>query len=204
MNNLQKQQKIGVFIARFQPLHKAHLFVIEKALKECDKLVIMLGSSNKENMPRNPFNFRLRKELLSESLSNEHDMTKIQIYQFPDWSEENLITDDAVWGHYLYYNIVSRINQKNFTLYYSDNPDIVKNWFDDEVKHFISFCFLDRQKVFEGLSSTKIRQALLDFTPEAKKYLYKFLPEAVFERVEELREILIKVHTNPKKDFSMK
>lgn len=204
MNNTQKTQKIGVFIARFQPLHKAHLYVIEKALKDCDKLIIMLGSSNKENMPRNPFNFRLRKELLSESLSNEHDMTRIQIYQFPDWSEENLITDDAVWGHYLYYNIVSRINQKNFTLYYSDSPEIVKNWFDDEVKQFISFCFLDRQKVFEGLSSTKIRQALLSYTKEDKKYLYKSLPEAVFERVEELREIIVKVYNNPKSDFTMK
>lgn len=200
----QKPIKIGVFIARFQPLHKAHMYVIEKALKECDKVVIMLGSSNKENMPRNPFNFRLRKELLSESLSNVHDMTKIQIYQFPDWSQENKVNDDIVWGHYLYYNIVSRINQKNFTLYYSDNPDIVKNWFDDEVKDHISFCFLDRKKVFEGLSSTKIRQALLDFTPEAKKYLYKVLPEAVFERVEELREIIVKVHNNPTRDFDMK
>ncbi len=204
MNSPQTPLKIGVFIARFQPLHKAHIYVIEKALEECDKLVIMLGSSNKENMPRNPFNFRLRKELLSESLGSEQDMTKIQIYQLPDWSTENEITDDAVWGHYLYYNIVSRIGQKNFTLYYSDNPEIVKNWFDDEVKNYISFRFLDRKKVFEGISSTKIRQALLDFTPEAKKYLYKFLPEAVFERVEELREIIIKVHNNPRKDFTMK
>ena len=40
MNSLQNPAKIGVFIARFQPLHKAHMFVIEKALKECDKLVI--------------------------------------------------------------------------------------------------------------------------------------------------------------------
>lgn len=204
MSETQGTKKIGVFIARFQPLHKAHVYVIEKALKECDKVVIMLGSSNKENMPRNPFNFRLRKELLSESLSNNHDMTKIQIYQFPDWSEENLVTDDHVWGHYLYYNIVSRINQKNFTLYYSDNPDIVRNWFDDEVSRYISFCFLNRQKVFDGLSSTKIRGALLNFTEKDKKYLYKFLPEAVFERVEELRDIIVKVHKNPKKDFTMK
>lgn len=204
MGNEQKQLKIGVFLARFQPLHKAHMYVIEKALKDCDKLVIMLGSSNKENMPRNPFNFRLRKELLSESLNNEHDMTKIQIYQFPDWSEENLANDNSVWGHYLYYNIVSRIGQKEFTLYYSDNPEIAKSWFDDEVSKYISFCFLDRQKVFDGLSSTKIRQALLNFTSSDKKYLYKFLPEAVFERVEELHEIIVKVHKNPNKDFTMK
>lgn len=204
MNEPEKTLKIGVFIARFQPLHKAHMYVIEQALKECDKLVIMLGSSNKENMPRNPFNFRLRKELLSESLGNIHDMTRIQIYQFPDWSEENLENDNSVWGHYLYYNIVSRINQKSFTLYYSDNPEIAKAWFDDEVNKYISFKFLDRQKVFDGLSSTKIREALLNFTAKDKKYLYKFLPEAVFERVEELRDIIVKVHNNPKKDFTMK
>ena len=204
MQGEEKTLKIGVFIARFQPLHKAHMYVIEKALKDCDKVVIMLGSSNKENMPRNPFNFRLRKELLSESLSNEHDMTRIQIYQFPDWSEENLANDNAVWGHYLYYNIVSRIGQKYFTLYYSDDPEIAKAWFDDEVKRFISFCFLDRQKVFDGLSSTKIRAALLNYTPADKKYLYKFLPEAVFNRVDELHEIIEKVHKNPKKDFTMK
>ena len=204
MSENKEISKIGVFIARFQPLHKAHLHVIKQALKECDKLVIMLGSSNKENIPRNPFNFRLRKELLSESLSNEHDMTRIQIFQFPDWSEENRVADNTVWGHYLYYNIVSRINQKNFTLYYSDGPEIVKSWFDDEVNQYISFRFLDRQKVFDGLSSTKIRAALLSFTQEDKKYLYKVLPEAVFERVEELREIIVKVHNNPKKDFTMK
>lgn len=204
MSENNNVSKVGVFIARFQPLHKAHLYVIKQALKECDKLVIMLGSSNKENIPRNPFNFRLRKELLSESLSNEHDMTKIQIFQFPDWSEENRVADNTVWGHYLYYNIVSRINQKNFTLYYSDGPEIVKSWFDDEVNKYISFRFLDRQKVFDGLSSTKIRAALLNFSKEDKKYLYKVLPEAVFERVEELREIIVKVHNNPKKDFTMK
>lgn len=204
MQNEEKTLKIGVFIARFQPLHKAHMYVIEKALKDCDKVVIMLGSSNKDNMPRNPFNFRLRKELLSESLSNEHDMTRIQIYQFPDWSEENLANDDAVWGHYLYYNIVSRIGQKYFTLYYSDAPKIAEAWFDDEVKRFVSFCFLDRQKVFDGLSSTKIRAALLNYTTADKKYLYKFLPEAVFNRVDELHDIIVKVHKNPKKDFTMK
>ena len=200
----EKSLKVGVFLARFQPLHKAHMYVIERALKECDKLVIMLGSSNKENMPRNPFNFRLRKELLTESLGNLHDMTKIQIYQFPDWSAENLPNDDVVWGHYLYYNIVSRINQKNFTLYYSDDPNYVKNWFDDEVSKYVSFAFFNRQKVFDGLSSTKIREALLNFTEKDKKYLYKSLPEAVFERVEELHEIMVKVHKNPKNDFSMK
>ncbi len=200
----EKTLKIGVFLARFQPLHKAHMYVIEKALNDCDKVVIILGSSNKENIPRNPFNFRLRKELLSESLGNEHDMTKIQIYQIPDWSEENLKNDDAVWGHYLYYNIVSRINQKDFTLYYSDDPEIAKSWFDDEIKHHVSFCFLERKKVFDGLSSTKIREALLNFTDKDKRYLYKFLPEAVFERVEELHEIIVKVYKDPKKDFSMK
>ena len=50
----------GVFLARMQPLHNAHMCIIEKMCKECDKVVVMLGSSNKKDTLRNPFNIELR------------------------------------------------------------------------------------------------------------------------------------------------
>ena len=39
--------KVGVFLARMQPLHNAHLWLIDKALEENDKVLIVLGSENK-------------------------------------------------------------------------------------------------------------------------------------------------------------
>ncbi len=199
----ENKKNVGVFLARFQPLHNAHLYVIEKALQECDKLVIMLGSSNKRDMLRNPFSFELRKEMLKASLKNKEDLDRIEIYELPDWSQESIKEDDAIWGHYFYYNVVSRIGQKRFSLYYSDSPDVIKPWFDNEVKDYINLRLLERSKIMNGLSSTKIRNALLNLTPEDKQYLKQYLPPAVYNNVGELRKLWIKTIENPQSDFSM-
>ena len=37
--------KRALFIGRFQPFHKAHLSDVKLALKECDKIIIAIGSS---------------------------------------------------------------------------------------------------------------------------------------------------------------
>lgn len=198
-----ESKKVGVFLARFQPLHKAHLYCIEKALKECEKVVIVLGSSNKKDMLRNPFSFELRKEMLAASLENSADMDRIQIFELPDWSQESITEDNKVWGHYLYYNVVGHIHQKQFSIYYSDAPEIIKSWFDEEVSPYIDYRLMDRSSVFEGLSATKIRKAMLNYTPEDREYLKKFLPEPVFARIKELREIWLKVNESPVSDFSM-
>ena len=43
----------GVILARFQPVHNGHLALIKKAVKENDKVVLLVGSSDKFNI-RNP------------------------------------------------------------------------------------------------------------------------------------------------------
>lgn len=194
--------KIGVFLGRLQPPHKGHLAVIEKALSECDKVVIIIGSSNKKDTLRNPFSFELRKTLLINSLKKSEDKKRIKIYGLPDWSQEDKTEDNSIWGHYLYYNMVSRAGQKNFTFYYCDEADVIKSWFDDEVKKYIDFCVSDRT-FFEGISSTKIRNALINFSKDDKLYLKKYLPKAVYSQVNKLRDHLLKVSKKPNADFTM-
>lgn len=105
--------KVGVFLARFQPLHNGHLFMIEKALKENDKVLIVLGSANKQGMIRNPFSLEKRGLWLHDSLINKEDSLRIQIMELADWSTETDKEELTEWGHYLYYNIVANIRQKN-------------------------------------------------------------------------------------------
>lgn len=61
--------KCGVFLARMQPVHNAHLWLVNKSLEENDKVLIVLGSENKVDMLRNPYDINLRKQMLRECLT---------------------------------------------------------------------------------------------------------------------------------------
>ena len=54
--------KTGVFIARMQPIHNAHIWIIEKMLQECDNILIIIGSANKSGTLRNPFDVKFRED----------------------------------------------------------------------------------------------------------------------------------------------
>jgi len=50
--------RTGVFLARMQPVHNAHMYIVERACRENDKVIVMLGSANKKDMLRNPFDIK--------------------------------------------------------------------------------------------------------------------------------------------------
>ena len=80
-------KKVGVFLAGMKPVHNAHLFLVNKALEENDLVLIVLGSENKVDMLRNPYDISLREEILRECLT-EKDNKRINIVTLPDWSME--------------------------------------------------------------------------------------------------------------------
>ena len=193
-------KKVGVFLARMQPVHNAHLFLVHKALEENDKVLIVLGSENKVDMLRNPYDISLREEMLRECLTDE-DNKKLEIVTLPDWSMESDKGNDKTWGRYFYYNVVSRIFQKRFSIYYSDDPKILDDWFNDtEVREFITYRNFERSKLFEGLSSTKIRNAFIN---DDIDYIKEYCPESVQKRFDYLKKYYENVTLNPKDDFSM-
>ena len=193
-------KKVGVFLARMQPVHNAHLFLVHKALEENDKVLIVLGSENKVDMLRNPYDISLREEMLRECLTDE-DNKKLEIVTLPDWSMESDKENDKTWGRYFYYNVVSRIFQKRFSIYYSDDPKILDDWFNDtEVREFITYRNFERSKLFEGLSSTKIRNAFIN---DDVDYIKEYCPESVQKRFDYLKKYYENVTLNPKDDFSM-
>lgn len=195
-----KTQKYGVFLARMQPVHNAHLFLVNKALEECDKVLIVLGSENKLDMLRNPFEISLREQMLRECLTEEQNK-KISVETLPDWSMESDLEGAQIWGRYFYYNVVSRIGQKRFSIYYSDDPAILDSWFKNtEVFPYITYRNFERENLFEGLSSTKIRQAFIN---QDRGYIARYCPESVISRFEYLSSYYKDVTDHPKADFSM-
>lgn len=195
--------KWGVFIGRMQPVHNGHLFLIKKALEENDRVLILLGSSNKRGTIRNPLDYISRKHLLEFALEedNEIDKKRITISTLPDWTMESDKDSDKTWGRYLYYNIVSRIECKQFSLYYSDDASILDDWFEGiEVRQHINYRCIGREHIFDGLSATKIRQALLD---ENKEYVERYCPDIVARNFGLLSKIYKEVVDNPKEDFEL-
>lgn len=180
-----------------QPLHVGHIGMIRKALSENDKVLVLIGSSNKEGTIRNPIGIKLRREIFEETLRNEFgqaDREKIIILELPDWTEETDRDSDLEWGRYLYYNIVRVTGQMDFSMYFSDEPEIIENWFQDEkIRGRINIKTYERKEMFEAISSTKIRNAFLN---EDNDYIERSVPKAVFRRFNEIKDIIDKVYTN--------
>lgn len=85
--------KTALFIGRFQPFHNAHLSDIKLALKECDKVIIAVGSSQYSKTEENPFSFEERKIMISDALK-ARGIINYEILPVSD------INNDGLWaGH---------------------------------------------------------------------------------------------------------
>ncbi len=184
-------EKVGVFLSRMQPIHNAHLWMIENALKENDKVLVIIGSSNKSGTERNPLPIDIRKSIVEsaiyEHLKNKNYMQEsIKIITLSDWSsEEN--NDDKEWGRLIYYNVVGNMGVREFSYYSSENSEMIKGWFEEELKERINFRFFSRNNEFNGLSATKVREAILNNDDE---YIKKYCPIEVFERKNFIKEAI--------------
>lgn len=90
-NNL----KLGLIIGRFQPLHNGHLSLIAKAQEECEKVLVLVGSTNRLPDFKHPFPYEERLGLLKKSLD-----ASIDIRPLPDKPTDDEWIQDVV-GHVL-------------------------------------------------------------------------------------------------------
>lgn len=61
----------SLFVGRFQPFHLGHLDIIKKILKENDRVIIAIGSAEKNYVPENPLTAGERYMLIDETLKAE-------------------------------------------------------------------------------------------------------------------------------------
>lgn len=180
--------KVGVILARLQPIHNGHLALIEKACKENEVVYVLIGSADKFNQ-RNPLPISLRQQLAEEAIQplqgKYHYTTEdgaekdVMVHLMPldDLTDESDNSHD--WGFYLYSKVVSVTYNPNFTIYYSDGFEIITTWFPSFLlRNNVSLSLLARNATVEGISATKIRQLILEENDEELK---KYVPTCVFE-----------------------
>ena len=72
--------KVALFIGRFQPFHKGHLYSLEKCLEIAESVIVGVGSSQDSGTENNPWSYDVRKEMLGSALQG----LPVQIVALPD------------------------------------------------------------------------------------------------------------------------
>lgn len=175
----------GVILMRAQPVHKGHIDIIRQALKENEKVLIVIGSANKSGTTRNPLPIEVRATLIEDALRDYDLSEKATFMSLPDWSTEDAYQYAKEWGSFFYYNVVRMLGQKTFTMYYNDDPDIVKNWFAKEISKRIVVRHAARKR---DVSGTKIRQA---FETGDDLYLHEILCPSTYKMKDEIKQMLM-------------
>ncbi|MCF6766049.1 bifunctional nicotinamide-nucleotide adenylyltransferase/Nudix hydroxylase [Thiotrichales bacterium 19S3-7] len=129
----------GVFIGRFQPLHTGHLHVINHALTQCQKLILLVGSSNRARSIRNPFSFKERKQMILADLqSTGIDIERILLEPVDDY-----YYDEQAWIDDVKIAVNRHINTNDKVVLVGHNKDsssyylaLFPNWQYQEVDNF--------------------------------------------------------------------
>lgn len=189
-------KKIGIILARFQPIHNGHLELIYKALRENDEVLVVIGSIDKLNA-RNPIPWNIREQLVKQAIAetiSPVEQGKVTVQELPDLSDESDNSHD--WGFYLYSNIVTWINQSNFTIYYSDGYEIITSWFPGFLlRNNVSLSLLARNTVEGGVSATEVRNLIMlssegdEYNPHNSK-LQELVPECVYLKRELIKSFI--------------
>jgi nicotinamide-nucleotide adenylyltransferase len=180
--------KVGVILARLQPVHNGHLALIFDAARSCDKVVVLVGSADKFDK-RNPIPISIRMQMLKEAIQDQNWIPevkdKIEIHPLDDLTTES--DNSHEWGFYLYSKVVSIIDQANFTIFYSDGFEIITTWFPGYIlRNNVSLALMARNSCESGVSATLVRQLIINDDPELENYV----PESVASRRSTLKELI--------------
>jgi len=128
---------VALFIGRFQPFHLGHLHTVREILKENDKIIIGIGSSQYSRETVNPFSAKERREMILESLRVE-GITEFAIFEIPD------IHDNSYWVMH-----VKKIVPK-FDSVYTGSPLSQKLFEDSKIK-------VKKLKRYRDINASEIR-----------------------------------------------
>lgn len=154
------KKTIAFFIGRFQPLHNGHRAVIEQIMKECNKLIIGIGSSQKSYTKLNPFTKEERRRMIEKTIKGSYEIVYV-----PD------IDNNDEWVEFVQSII------PHFDVVYTKNP-LTKALFENA-----GFKVKEVEMLGE-LSATKVREKIVH-----EKEWKENLPEGAKEVLKEINGI---------------
>lgn len=154
----------GLVIGRFQPFHLGHKYLIEKALEVSEKIIIGIGSSNK-NDEKNPYPADVRVEFLKKFVKEEKLEKRvskiIKLYDNPD---------DDVW----FENLIKKTGKFDVTV--GNNP-----WNNGIIERHgiiaMTIGFYKRHRL-EGIKIRKLIEEEKKWEDRVPQYLVRHITKA--------------------------
>ena len=171
-----KDYKLGLVLGRFQTFHKGHELIIDTALESCEKVLIFIGSSDKENTYKNPFSYEYRKNIIEEVYNNKN----IIIAPLPDLG----VGDVPLWGNYVMDNAKRVIGMPDCIIYGIESK--CEEWYKDyQNLHYIK---VGRDNI--DISSTKLKELIINDNYD--EYL-KYVNIKIINHYDEIKNKLIEL-----------
>ena len=139
-----------VFIGRFQPVHTAHLKIIDEALEQANELVIVVGSYRAPRSLKNPFTYDERVDMITKAML--------------PWQRKKV---HFVYARDYLYNMINWITGVQNAVSQVVGGSSVKmiGHFKDDSSFYLKLFpqwQLEQQPNFYGASSTDIRDVLFE------------------------------------------
>lgn len=167
-----------VVIGRFQPLHIAHLEILQKAATLAPKVVIVVGSANKPRSYKNPFNVEERTNMIRKAI----DVYCGNMTHFFIESNVDTVYNDDAW--------ISRI-QNIVSKHTNENDRIAILGHDKDESSFYLNVFpqwpVEDVGLFEPLNATDIRDLYFNESCNMK-FLTSVVPTTTFDFLEKFRD----------------
>lgn len=144
---------LGLYVGRFQHFHIGHQAVLDKALLLCDRVLVLVGSSQEQGTLRNPFSAATRMGLISEIYPIQMG---VNVSTLPDLSGPDDITPD--WGRHVLAT-VKQLTRKLPEVMIYGNDQARSAWFDPQDIATVSEVIVSRQ--LNPISATQMREWLL-------------------------------------------
>jgi len=149
--------KAAAMIGRFQPFHLGHLGLVRQILNENGEIIIVIGSSQANYTPKNPFTAGERVWMIRDTLiESKIDMSKVFMVNAND--DEN----NSRW-----FSNIKSVSPPFKVLYTGNN--FVKNLIKNETL-IIKEPQLFQENIFKG---TIIRKFILEKNPRWQELVYE-------------------------------
>jgi len=169
----QQKNMVVVYSGRFQPFHKGHFETFQNIKKEFPNADVVIGTSDKVDLPKSPFNFKEKKKIITSMFKiGKQEVHQVKNPYAPKEILENY-PEDTVYVTVVGKKDADRLSKGKYFDIYTDGMKMSEGYKD---KGYI-FVAPENTTEYKGtpISGSLVRDTFSDAEEADKKELFKAL-----------------------------